>query len=109
MLEREVRIGLPAFWKHYKKTIPNNKFTKTHLLRAAKESDTWKTNLGKFLLLVGQISDGKAQNTISTKRRAKELEKDAKKSDLLLEFVKADESEWLAISEEGKEDELDKV
>ena len=109
MLEREVMNVLPAFWKHYKKTIPNKKFVKSHLLKPAKDNDTWKTNLGKFLLLVGQISDGKAPNTISTKRRAKELEKDAKKCDLLAEFIKADESEWLAISEEGKEDELDKV
>ena len=109
MLEREVRNVLPAFWKTYKTTIPNNKFTKSRLLRPAKESDTWQTNLGNFLPLVSQISDGKAANTISTKRRAKELEKDANKCDLLVEFIKADESEWMAIFEEGKEDELDKV
>ena len=37
------------------------------------------------------------------------LKKDAKKCNLLVEFVKADESEWMAIFEEGKEDELDKA
>jgi len=106
VLEREVKAILPAFWAKYKKSV--RKFTKTNLLKASKSTDTWETNLGKFLSTVTAISDGKAANTISTKRRAKEL-KNATKGELLVEFVKADRSEWLATLEEGKEDELDKV
>ena len=58
---------LPAFLKTHKITIPNNKFTKSHLLKPAKENDSWQTNLGKFLLFVSQkITDGRTANTIST-------------------------------------------
>ena len=78
------------------------------MLRAQKNGDTHKTNLGMFLGLVSSISDARAKNSISTERRAKELEK-ATKCDLLDEFIKADRSDWLAYLEEGKEDELDKV
>ena len=56
-----------------------------------------------------QISDGKATHTISIKRLAKQLENNATKCDLLAEFVKADKSKWLEISEEGKAVELEKV
>ena len=106
MLQSELKLIIPAFWKEYKKHITN--FTKSNLMRNATAGDTWKTNLGLFLNTVVDISDGKAKNTISTQRRAKQLEK-SKKCDLLSEFVKADRSEWLAITEEGQEDELDKV
>ena len=105
-LERKVKAVVPAFWAKYRRSI--SKFTKSNLLKASKDTDTWQTNLGKFLSLVLSISDGKAKNTISTKRRAKQLEK-ATKCDLLAEFIKADQSEWLENLEEGKEDELDKV
>ena len=47
---------------------------------------------------------------ISSNRRAKQLEREkATKCDLLAEFIKADESEWLAMSEEGEEDKLAKI
>ncbi len=83
MLEDEVKDVLPAFWKTYKRTI--NGFTKIHLVRMAKDGNTWKNHLGKFLLLVVANSDGKAQNVISTKRRAKQLKTaKATKCDLLL-------------------------
>ena len=49
-------------------------------------------------------------NTVSTQRRAAQLiSKKATKCDLLSEFVKADKSEWLALSAEDEEDELDKM
>ena len=61
MLEDEVKAVLPAFWKKYKKTITN--FTKSHLTRPAKDGDTWHNHLGKFLLLVVAISDGKEKTS----------------------------------------------
>ena len=111
MLEDEVKDVLPAFWKTYKKEVKKNKrFTKSHLVRAAKEGDTWKDHLGTFLQLVIDISDGKSKNIISNKRRAKELEKaNATKCDLLSEFVLADQSQWLATLAEGEEEERDKM
>ena len=103
MLEDKVRNVLPAFWKTYKKTIPDNKFTKGHLLRPAKSGDTWQTNLGKFLLLVGQISDGKAPTTISTKRRAEVLEKDAKNATFLLNSLRlTSQSGWRYLRKEKR-------
>lgn len=92
MLEREVKAIVPAFWAKYKKHVKT--FTKSSLLKPAKTNDTWQTNFGKFLGLVSSISDGKSANTISSKRRAKQLEK-ATKFDLLSEFIKVDESDWL--------------
>ena len=105
MLEDEIKAVLPAFWKSYKKTI--KQFTKSHLTRPAKDGDTWKNHLGKFLLLVVAISDGKAKNVISSKRRAKQPEAaKATKCDLLSEFVLADKSEWLATLAEDEEEKL---
>ena len=106
MLEDEVKAVLPAFWVLYKKTI--TKFTKSHLLRAAKDGDTWKNHLGKFILHAIAISDGKEKNNISTKHRAKQLETaKATKCDLLSEFILADKSEWLSTLAEGEKDKLD--
>ena len=61
MLEDKVKASLPAFWEKYKKTITN--FTKSHLTRPAKHTDTWHNHLGKFLLLVVAISDGKEKTS----------------------------------------------
>ena len=108
MLEDEVRDVLPAFWRTYKKTT--KRFTKSHLVRAAKEGDTWKDHLGTFLQLVVNISDGKSKTIISTKRRAKELKRaKATKCNLLLEFVLADQSQWLAALVKGEEEKREKM
>mmetsp|Transcript_32396 Transcript_32396/g.78413 ORF Transcript_32396/g.78413 Transcript_32396/m.78413 type:complete len:101 (-) Transcript_32396:707-1009(-) len=54
-------------------------------------------SLGSFLARIVKISEGKAENTVSTQRRAAQLiSEKATKCDLLSEFVKADKSEWLA-------------
>jgi hypothetical protein len=68
----EVKSVLPHFWKHYRKSAKKNK---TDLLQSAKESDTFKTNLGKFLDLVEKITQKKEKDIISKPRRAKQLEK----------------------------------
>ena len=46
----------PCFWKEYKKHITN--FTKSNLMKNATAGDTWKANLGLFLNMVVDISDG---------------------------------------------------
>mmetsp|Transcript_32404 Transcript_32404/g.78434 ORF Transcript_32404/g.78434 Transcript_32404/m.78434 type:complete len:101 (-) Transcript_32404:708-1010(-) len=67
------------------------------LAKPATSNDTWRTNLGSFLARIVKISEGKAENTVSTQRRAAQLiSEKATKCDLLSEFVKADKSEWLA-------------
>ena len=79
-------------------------------MRAAKDGDKWKDHLGTFLRLVVDISDGKSKNIISTKCRAKELERaKATKCDLLSEFVLADQSQWLAALAEGEEEKREKM
>ena len=110
MLKRELELVVPAFWKEYKNHIGQSRLTKTMLAKPATSNDTWRTNLGLFLALIVRISEGKADNTVSTQRRAAQLiSKKATKCDLLSEFVKADKSEWLALSAEDEEDELDKM
>ena len=108
MLADEIKRVVPAFWKEYKKTVST--VTKSKLTGSAKSGDTWKTNLGRFLNLVSAISDRKEKNNISSKRRAKQLEREkATKCNLLAEFIKAEKSEWLIMAEEGAEDKLAKM
>ena len=79
-------------------------------MRTAKDGNTWQNHLGTFLLLAVAISDGKAKNIISNKRRAKQLERaKATKCDLLSEFVLAGKSQWLATLAEGEEEKRDKM
>ena len=111
MLENELQHVLPAFWRHCKKSITKtSKFSKKRLLKKATNDDTWKTNLGTFLSLVENISDRKVPNTISTKVRAKALEtQKAIKCELLTEFIKPSESQWLAGAELDAEDKLEEM
>ena len=110
MLKTELELIVPAFWKKYKNHIGQLNLTKAKLVKPATSNDTWRTNLGLFLALIVKISEGKAENTVSTQRRAAQLiSEKATKCDLLSEFVKADKSEWLALSAEDEEDELDKM
>ena len=89
---------------------PAAPLTKSHLVRPARDGDTWQNHLGTFLLLVVAISDGKAKNIISNKRRAKQLERaKATKCDLLSEFVLAGKSQWLAALAEGEEEKCEKI
>ena len=106
VIERELKAGVPCFWRHFRKNFKS----KSALLKAAKPSDTYKTNFGLFLKLVDKIGDKKAENIISTKARAKVLNSpNVTRCDLLAEFIKADQSEWLANAEEEEEDAIEKV
>jgi hypothetical protein len=95
----EVKSVLPHFWEHYRKRAKRNK---TYLLQSAKESDTFKTNLGKFLELVETITQKKEKDIISKPRRAKQLEK-ASELEYLQEFIKIEASQQLADENEEEQ------
>ena len=92
-----------VYWIH-ESTLANlavSNMTKTSLLRAATPTCTERNNLRKFIKLVRDIADGKVPNTLSTKRRADELQKaKATKLDILAEFAKVEDSIYLSVAEE---------
>jgi len=92
----ELEKVFPCF---YNLAVSN--MTKTSLLRAATPTCTERNNLGKFIKLVRDIADGKVPNTLSTKRRADELQNaKATKLDIWAEFAKIEDSVYLSVVEE---------
>lgn len=92
-----MRRVIPLFWKTYSKYLKTMKGNRTAALYLkpgkASEGDSRENNLGMFLQLVKNISKGKAENTLSTKSRAKRLkETKATEYDLLSEFILVDKS-----------------
>jgi hypothetical protein len=101
----EVKSVLPHFWEHYRKCA---KVNKTDLLQPAKESDTFKSNPGKFLETVDKITQKKENEIISKPQRAKQLEK-ATKLEYLQEFIKIGASQQLSDENEEEQTELDNM
>ena len=73
MLKTELELIVPAFWKEYKNRIGWLKLTKVMLAKPVTSNDTWRTNLGLFLVLIIKISEGRAENTVRTQRCVAQL------------------------------------
>lgn len=65
--------------------------TKSFLMRLSTSTCTATNNLGVFIKLVRDIAEGKAPNTLSTKRRAEQLKRaKATKTDIWAEFAEVE-------------------
>jgi hypothetical protein len=92
----ELQKVFPHFY-----TIAVSRMTKSFLMRTATPTCTAENNLGVFIKLVRDIADGKASNTLSTKRRAEQLKRaKATKTDIWAEFAKVENSIHLSVVEE---------
>ena len=90
------------FWKLLKKAKKKEKLVKSHIMNT--KSKDHKISLPAFVALVIEISKGKAANCLSTKKRARELQKAKVDKDLLLmEFVKYEQSEVLTAKEQAED------
>ena len=101
------RIKVDCFFEELEKVFPCfytptvSRMTKTALLQRPNSACSAKNNLNLFIKLVKDIAEGKATNTLSTKRRAQQLKRaKATKLDLWAEFANVEASEYLSVVEE---------